>query len=69
MLHSGTCPKCGKIISHAKIEAIDLSIGRTRYKGISYLCPSCRAVLSVSLDHVALVNDVAQAVARRLGKG
>lgn len=69
MPHSGICPKCDAVLGHAKIEDIELRIGRDKYKGISYLCSSCHAVLSVSLDHVALVNDIAEAVAKRLRKG
>jgi hypothetical protein len=69
MLHSGKCPKCDKVVSYAKLESIDLKIGGAGYKGISYVCPSCRAVLSVSLDHIALTTDIAEAVARRLGRG
>jgi hypothetical protein len=69
MIHVGKCPKCDRRISSATIEAIELNISPAAYKGISYLCPSCKTVLSVSLDHVALTNDIAAAVAKRLGKG
>jgi hypothetical protein len=49
MLHVGTCPKCEHVISYARIESIELKIGRSTYKGISYLCPSCKSVLTISL--------------------
>jgi len=65
----GLCPKCGSMVSYAKIDSIALRITGAEYKGISYLCPSCSAVLSVSLDHLALTADIAKAVAKRLGKG
>lgn len=68
MFFSGTCPKCGAVVSRAKLEAIPPKIGRREYKGISYLCPSCSAVLSVSLDLLALTVNIADAVAEGLGK-
>ena len=68
MIHAGKCPKCERIVASANIEAIELKLSRSSYKGISYLCPYCRTVLSVSLDHVALTNDIAAAVAKRVGR-
>jgi|HubBroStandDraft_2_1064218.scaffolds.fasta_scaffold669531_1 hypothetical protein len=68
MFHTGLCPKCEKPVTRAKLEMIDLISGTHTYKGISYLCPDCRSVLSVSLDHLTLTADIANAVATRLGK-
>lgn len=69
MIHSGKCPKCEHTVSHVKIEPIELRLGRSVYKGISYLCPSCQSVLNASMDHLALTVDIANAVAKRLGRG
>lgn len=69
MFHAGKCPKCDHGITYANIEPIELKLRRSSYKGISYLCPFCKAVLSVSLDHLALTVDIAEAVAKRLGRG
>jgi uncharacterized protein with PIN domain len=69
MLHSGKCPKCESTIGHVKIESVELKIGRNAYKGITYLCPSCNSVLSASMDQLALTVDIANEVARRLGRG
>ena len=68
MFHTGLCPKCEKPVTHAKLEMIELKAGTRSYNGISYLCPECRSVLSVSLDHLTLTADIANAVATRLGK-
>jgi hypothetical protein len=38
------------------------------FKGASYFCPSCHAVLHVGLDPLALKEDIADAVVKRLRK-
>jgi len=56
MLISGTCPKCGKEITRALVKAIPVStsiIAGIEYRGVSYMCPSCRCVLGISMDPIA----------------
>jgi len=70
MLHAGKCPHCDKTISHAKAEPIDIRVGTTaEYKGISYYCPFCHAVLSVGMDPLALNQNLVNRLMQALGKG
>jgi hypothetical protein len=67
MLHSGTCPHCEKTISTAEVETIDIQAGsQATYKGVSYLCPYCRCVLSVSMDQIALNADLVSRLLKAL---
>lgn len=72
-MNSGKCPYCKKTISKVYVEAITieqapLSQGAA-YKGVTYLCPGCRAVLSVSMDQISLKQDTISGVVDRLRKG
>jgi hypothetical protein len=72
MLHSGKCPYCERIIGKARVEniTIDGGIGSdTEYKGVTYSCPSCRKVLTVSLDQIALNADLVTHLLKALRKG
>jgi uncharacterized protein with PIN domain len=70
MFHAGKCPKCDKTIAHAKAEAIELRVSpKEIYKGVSYLCPACKAVLGVEIDPIALKADIVRMVVERLGRG
>jgi len=65
---SGRCPKCEKLISYVKFEPVDLKEGwgMQVWRGVSYLCPSCSTVLSISIDPVALTNDVVGRITKEL---
>jgi hypothetical protein len=54
----GTCPKCGKIVTHVQTEPVTIKRRGLSVNGISYLCPSCDCVLSVAIDPVALQKDI-----------
>jgi hypothetical protein len=69
MLHSGKCPHCEKTVTYAKAEAIDIKVGSEGYKGVSYLCPMCRSVLSISMDPLALNQNLVNRLLVALGKG
>jgi len=58
MMNTGKCPKCDKPITDVIIEPVKARARDAQFNGISYVCPSCRAVLSVSIDLLALKNDV-----------
>ena len=65
-LNSGTCPKCGTIITTVRVEDVDVIVNlQKRWKGITYCCPSCNGVLSVAIDPVALKTDTVEEI---LGK-
>ena len=69
MIATGKCPKCDQIVTKVQLEAVDVFVGfHAEYKGVSYLCPHCRAVLGVGIDPVALMNDTVSKTIQRLGK-
>ncbi len=65
----GTCPKCGEHVLSARLEpiTIDGGVGKTSWKGVSYLCPSCSCVLSVGIDPVALRSETVSQISASLG--
>ncbi len=70
MLHSGKCQHCHKTVSSARVETIDINAGRqASYKGATYLCPHCRSVLSVSMDQIALNEDLVSRLLKALRRG
>jgi len=66
------CPKCDKMLSSVRLQAIRLDGTHHYWKGLSYLCPLCGAVLNVGYDPIALqadtVSDVVREVLRALDK-
>jgi len=69
MSESGKCPKCGYRLDKVDVEYAEIRGFRTTYKGVNYVCPSCSTVLSVSLDPLALQNEIVSAILKALGKG
>jgi hypothetical protein len=55
-------PKCASVITSATINDVDIA----NWRGISYCCPYCSTILSVSIDPVALKTDTIAAIAREL---
>jgi len=69
MLHSGKCPKCQRTISCVTAETIKIKVGlRETYGGMSYLCPHCRSVLSVSMNQIVLNANMVPRLVRALRK-
>lgn len=69
MINSGTCPHCSSRISAVQIEHIDITENmRTKFHGISYLCPSCKKVLSVGIDPIAVKTDILEEIKREIQK-
>ena len=67
MLHSGKCPHCLKTVSSVRAENIEVRSGvQLLYNAVSYLCPYCQHVLSVSYDPT---SDVVKRTLRALRKG
>ena len=66
---SGKCPKCEKIIGRVTIDQIDALTQRgDAFNAVSYLCPHCRAVLSVQIDPLSLKADTVEDLLRALKK-
>jgi hypothetical protein len=66
-IRMGICPKCENRITSARAEAIDIKDGMTtKWKGVSFSCPSCHVVLSVELDPFAMKSDLVSGVVKAL---
>ncbi len=65
----GTCPKCDEPVASVWIEDCDIRSAGGTWRGIRYLCPSCRCVLSVSIDPVALKTEIVDEILAELRKG
>lgn len=69
-MHTGNCPQCKRTISSADVETITINAGtQASYKGVSYLCPSCHVVLSVSMDQIALNESLKTQLLAAMGRG
>lgn len=67
MVNSGRCPKCETILRSVVIEPVEVKVGfESKYHGISFCCPSCRNVLSVEIDPIALMSDTIAGVVEKL---
>jgi hypothetical protein len=67
MFNTGKCPYCQAMISNSVVETITIEGGTQSYKGVTYLCPSCHSVLSVSIDQIALNADLVNRLLKALG--
>jgi hypothetical protein len=52
------CPKCELAIANIKGEKIKVEIGKSTWRGVSYVCPHCDSVLGVQADPIALKADI-----------
>ena len=61
------CPSCSVPINYVNLKEIDIHVGgKSRWVGSSYVCPLCGAILSVSIDLIALKTDIIEAVEKLL---
>jgi hypothetical protein len=63
------CPACDQPISTALCESIQIQAsGFSGYalRGVAYLCPVCRAALSVNADPLALVDETVARIKKLL---
>ena len=66
-MNLGKCPKCGKPITKVRLEAVQVVVeGGKTFNGASYVCSLCFAILSVSIDPLALQHDTAAEVIQKL---
>lgn len=69
MINTGKCPKCEKTITYVTIEDVEVRVGfAPAWRGLSYICPHCKTVLSVAIDPVALKTDIVNAVRSAIKK-
>lgn len=65
---TGICPSCKTNVNHLALERVEISegIGGPKWRGASLLCPSCRTVLGATFDPLALQEDMATSIVRKL---
>ena len=64
------CPHCKHRITLLNIEIITLSDETmSPFRGVTYACPNCDAVLSAGFDPVALESDLVNALVAALRPG
>lgn len=69
-MFAGKCPKCEKAVTRANLHALEVGAPMgANWKGISYNCPSCNTVLSVSIDPIAIKNDIINELFKKLRAG
>jgi hypothetical protein len=56
------CPKCSNLLASATVHQVTLG----KYRGHSYSCPHCLALLSVAIDPFSLKADIVASVAEEL---
>jgi hypothetical protein len=69
MFHLGQCPHCQRKLSKARVETITIDGGEESYKGVTYCCPYCHCVLTVSMDQIALNADLVNRLVKALRRG
>ena len=65
----GQCPKCDATVTHVILESTDIHVQLLKphqWKGVSYLCPHCRAVLGIQIDPIALKADLLKGIKKLL---
>lgn len=53
------CPHCKKGISAVELKDIDVRVNmQSKWRWISYVCPYCNNIISVSIDPIAIKSDI-----------
>ena len=69
MIQTGKCPKCEKVLLNVTIQAMPIHEGfQPRWKGVSYLCPTCHTILGVQMDPITLITDTVSDLVKALGR-
>lgn len=69
VVNKGMCPSCDGAISWVEIERLDIREGPLpKWTGVSLICPHCQHVLGVSVDPIALKDDIVETVLHQLRK-
>ena len=64
---SGKCPKCELEISAVTVAFAEIkAANQNSLKGISYLCPHCKTILSVEIDPVAMRSSTVSQIVKGL---
>jgi uncharacterized protein with PIN domain len=67
MANIGKCVKCEKRLTSIRIEDVKLTVNSTpTYKGVSFVCPYCHAILGVGVNPFGIANETVDAVTKAL---
>ena len=67
MINTNKCPKCDRVITDVCVEDVSISVVfQPKWKGFSYACPHCRAILGVQMNPLTLNDDLAHKVKKML---
>jgi hypothetical protein len=61
------CPKCERPISEASGERCTIRVKRSKWHGLMCACPFCGTVLGVSIDPIALKDDLKRELLQEIG--
>ncbi len=69
-MQSASCPACRKNVLNVVAEQIPIqdSLSPAKWSGMAYLCPWCRAILSVQTNPMTLFSDIVLELANAMGK-
>jgi len=69
MPSNAKCPKCDALITRvtAGHVPIEIPMGNS-WNGIAYACPSCKSLLGVQIDPIAIKEDIVTELFKRLRK-
>lgn len=67
MSHTGKCPHCKQVLPNVNFEQLPIHQNdHKRWIGASLVCPFCLKILNVSVDPIALRNDIVNQVVDHL---
>jgi hypothetical protein len=65
----GLCPSCNALVTRVFLDGVSVEAPNANWVGVSYRCPHCQHILSVSLDPIELrdgiVSDILDELRRR----
>jgi hypothetical protein len=62
----GKCPYCGSAVLAVVLNEVSVLALATNWRGVTYSCQACSAVLSVGIDPIAVKADLVDEIAARL---
>ena len=68
-MQAGKCGSCGKIVTAPTYRSIDARehFGMRQLQCVSFACPHCEAIFGVETDPMAMMTDLTNRIAKRLG--
>ena len=64
----GKCPRCENLVTQVSLAEVSIPSMQTTWRGVTYSCVSCGAVLGVQMDPLALKSDTIEETVAALRK-